>query len=493
MASAKRISVVVVALAVITMAIPVLGVSPMGGSQAPADTDSQAAASQEDTQATTSQQATTSTTAESTTEQESTETSTEQEGAETSTEQSSDQTAAEQSGSDTTTDTSSGAEDRSLLNVYQEAQTSYEQTEDVNATVAASTSISSDSVEQTYNATLDLSYEQPNKFRFELLEPEAQAGTVIVSNGTTTAFYDSTSNTVSTVAMADVLGQNVSQAAVMEQAGSTGQIQSGAGTVAMGVNEMNLTGMEDPSQLLQSSNVSYEGTETVNGYETDVLSIENANESLGYDSSTTIYLDQETSVPVKIVSSNTITSNGETTTINATIEVTDLAVNEGIPDSVFELDAPEDAERIGVDPTTPDEATYYQVDLVAGEPIENLRGPEGTYTSDELIRFAHGSTEDPITRRSEGEFTTDENLADRIESQNITVEDGTATTTFTVTEGEPVELTLASYEKTGPGWSPETESEQEFIDSQTETFSPGTHTLTVDLPGDETDSTDDSE
>jgi hypothetical protein len=138
----------------------------------------------------------------------------------------------------------------------------------------------------------------------------------------------------------------------------------------------------------------------------------------------------------------------------------------------------------GGDPTnTTSDPTYYQVDFVVGEPIENLRGPNGTYTNDQLIRFAHGSTEEPVIRRSEGEFITDEGLAARIESQNITVEDGMAMVTFTVANGsEPVELTLASYEKVGPGWSPETEAKQEFVDAQTATFGPGTHTLTTALP-----------
>ena len=125
---------------------------------------------------------------------------------------------------------------------------------------------------------------------------------------------------------------------------------------------------------------------------------------------------------------------------------------------------------------------YYQVDFVVGEPIENLRGPEGTYTNDQLIRFAHGSSDEPVTRRSDGEFITDDAMADRIESQNIEVANGTATTTFTVAEGESITLTLASYEKVGPGWSPQTESEQVFVDSETRTFESGTHTLTVDLP-----------
>jgi predicted DNA binding protein len=137
------------------------------------------------------------------------------------------------------------------------------------------------------------------------------------------------------------------------------------------------------------------------------------------------------------------------------------------------------------------EATYYQVDFVVGEPIENLRGPNGTYQNDELLRFAHGSTDEPITRRSEGEFVTDHMLADRIESRNITVTNDTATTTFTVADGESVTLTLASYEKTGPGWSPATEAQQTFVDSETRTFESGTHTLTADLPDEDDTSGDD--
>lgn len=450
-----------------TMAIPALGISPLGANQMASNADGSL---QQNAQTNANQQPPSNNT-QNTAEQ---------------SEQSSDQTTGQQDHSQDSTETSNGAEDRSLMSVLQQARTSYKQIKDVNATVATSTTVSSGDVEQSYNATLGLSYEQPNKFRFEVLKPEAQAGTVIASNGTTTTFYDPSSNTVSTVAMSDMINQDVSQASVIKQAGSVGQAQAGAGMAAMGASGMTPASLNNPTQLLQKANVSYEGTKTVNGYETDVISIEDTNASLGYSSSTTVYLDQKTSLPVKVVSNNTFTSDGETTTVNSTIVVRDLKVNTGIPDSVFEPEVPEDAEHVDTEPTAPDEAAYYQVDFVEGEPIENLRGAEGTYTSDELIRFAHGSSEDPITRRSDGEFTTDKQLADRIESQDITVENGTAEVTFTVTEGEPVTLTLAGYEKIGPGWSPETESQQEFIDAETGTFSSGTHTLTVDLPSNET-------
>lgn len=129
-----------------------------------------------------------------------------------------------------------------------------------------------------------------------------------------------------------------------------------------------------------------------------------------------------------------------------------------------------------------DGTVYYQIDFVRGEPIEHLDWPDGTYTNDQLIRFAHGSTDEPITRRSEGEFTTDEALAERIDSQNIEVEGDTATITFTVADGESVMLSLASYTKPDPIWDPEDEDDQVFVDAQTKTYNSGTHTLTVDLP-----------
>lgn len=141
-------------------------------------------------------------------------------------------------------------------------------------------------------------------------------------------------------------------------------------------------------------------------------------------------------------------------------------------------------------------ATYYQIDFVRGDPIENLRGPEGTYTDDDLIRFAHGSVAEGITRRSEGEFTTDRTLAQCVESRDIEVEDGTASVTFSVAENcGPVELTLVSYEKPGPVWSPETEPLQEFVGADTRTFEPGgPYTLRVDLPaGDDTVPTETAE
>ncbi|WP_080503589.1 DUF4367 domain-containing protein [Halococcus thailandensis] len=154
--------------------------------------------------------------------------------------------------------------------------------------------------------------------------------------------------------------------------------------------------------------------------------------------------------------------------------------------------AADDTDAANSDTDTADDgdAAYYQVDFVAGDPIENFE-TEGTYANDRLLRFAHGSTDEPVMRRAPGMLAYGDapELNERIESQEITIENDTAEITFTVDDGESVQLSLVSYEKVGPGWSPATEDKQEFIDADTRTFKSGTHTLTVDLPDKDSNST----
>jgi hypothetical protein len=137
---------------------------------------------------------------------------------------------------------------------------------------------------------------------------------------------------------------------------------------------------------------------------------------------------------------------------------------------------------------------YYQIDFVQGKPIRNL-GDNGTYQPDELIRYAHGSSEDLIKRSSHGEFTTNDTLSEAVESSSIVVKsDGTARVSFRIKENaEPVTLSLVSYTKPGPIWTRASEDLQEFVDADTRTFEPGgTYTLRVGLPTVENDTTTDS-
>ncbi|WP_161782621.1 choice-of-anchor D domain-containing protein [Halococcus sediminicola] len=122
------------------------------------------------------------------------------------------------------------------------------------------------------------------------------------------------------------------------------------------------------------------------------------------------------------------------------------------------------------------------MDLVFGAPIKQFGDDEGTYADDRLIRFAHGDSKRALTRHSGNLTASNESYTECIESREITVKDGTATTTVTIRDGCNVPLSLVSYRKPGPGWSPETEPDQTFVDADSATLGPGTHTFSVALP-----------
>ncbi|MFC5367806.1 DUF7282 domain-containing protein [Salinirubrum litoreum] len=132
--------------------------------------------------------------------------------------------------------------------------------------------------------------------------------------------------------------------------------------------------------------------------------------------------------------------------------------------------------------------TYYQLDLLGGEPYERL-GPHAdngfygdeTESEDRLLRFAHGTDVDGLT--DHGTATPQDELrecvlADRFE---LGPDGETASATFTVAEGcDDVELTFAAYEKSGPGFS--RSMNQTLADAETDSYGPGTYTVTVELP-----------
>ncbi|WP_348611612.1 PKD domain-containing protein [Halobaculum rarum] len=133
--------------------------------------------------------------------------------------------------------------------------------------------------------------------------------------------------------------------------------------------------------------------------------------------------------------------------------------------------------------------TYYQVDFVAGEPLEQL-GPadsDAFYSDQErLIRYLHGSTDEPV-KRVGTTHTLDSAVATCIEEASFTVDDGKVTVTFTVADDCETQLSLVAYEKPVDDWSRELADEQVLVDAETETFAPGTHTITVELPDTDSD------
>ncbi|HET7323907.1 MAG TPA: DUF2092 domain-containing protein [Halococcus sp.] len=222
------------------------------------------------------------------------------------------------------------SESRSVKDILRAAQQSYRQIEDVNATLVATTEISNDTTSVSRTTKAKLSFERPNKFRLEILAPEEQEGTVIVSNGTTITLYNARTDTVRTI-NASVLG-------------GTGMMGMGAMRPGM-MNQMPLDSPRQVGNVLSQSNVTYEGTATVNGHETYVLSVTPKNTSEAFSTDLTLYLDKQSYLPLKTVSETTTTVRGETTTITVTVLVQDLQVNTGIPDSVFEFGAPSDEEN----------------------------------------------------------------------------------------------------------------------------------------------------
>jgi hypothetical protein len=66
----------------------------------------------------------------------------------------------------------------------------------------------------------------------------------------------------------------------------------------------------------------------------------------------------------------------------------------------------------------------------------------------------------------------------------ITVDEtaNTATVTFTVRPDQNVKLTLVSYKAPTATWDPDLVEQQVYFASKTETFGPGTHTITISVP-----------
>ena len=127
------------------------------------------------------------------------------------------------------------------------------------------------------------------------------------------------------------------------------------------------------------------------------------------------------------------------------------------------------------------EPTNYQVDFVAGDPIEQL-GEGGLYAEqDRLLRYAWGSTEEGITDR--GSAWASAEVRECLENYgHVGRTDGEARVTFTVADGCELTLSLAVHSLPGREFSAETADEQELLDSETDTYGPGEHTIAVPLP-----------
>ena len=132
--------------------------------------------------------------------------------------------------------------------------------------------------------------------------------------------------------------------------------------------------------------------------------------------------------------------------------------------------------------------TTYQVDFVAGQPIENLSADRLYAQEDRLMRFAFGNASAGITRKDTAWPKTE--IRQCVDYGHIRERaNGTAAVRFSVAAYcEDVTLTLAVYETPGMAFFPETADQQVLLNATTGTYGPGEHTITADLPdGNETD------
>ncbi|MFC5368852.1 DUF7282 domain-containing protein [Salinirubrum litoreum] len=143
-----------------------------------------------------------------------------------------------------------------------------------------------------------------------------------------------------------------------------------------------------------------------------------------------------------------------------------------------------DTAQITVEADEEPETVFYQLDFIGGEPYEEL-GPNvdnGFYADDDedrLFRYAHGNSDEGITSKDTAWPSAE--LRQCVEYGHINQDGDTASITFTVNEScEDVTLSLALYEKPGPGF--DREATQTLVASDSGTFDSGTHTLTVELP-----------
>ena len=194
---------------------------------------------------------------------------------------------------------------------------------------------------------------------------------------------------------------------------------------------------------------------------------------------------------VRVLSSRTVTLDpGETRTLTFDVEFNRTGTEERLV-----VASGDSSLSKTVTPFIPDDwngsesnATTYQVDFAAGQPIENLSADRLYAQQDRLMRFAFGNASAGITEKDTA--WPSDRIRQCVDYGHIRERaNGTAAVTFTVpVYCDGVTLTLAVYSTPGEAFFPETASQQELLNATTETYGPGEHTITVDLPdGNQTD------
>ena len=173
------------------------------------------------------------------------------------------------------------------------------------ATVTTEIETSDRSVTSKADMAVDL---RTGEYRMEILQPERNAGDLTVYNGSAMTSYDESENVYHTF---DV-----------EMDGP-----------AMG---SNLSAQFD--QLVEQTDVIYNGTETVDGTETHKATLVPTNESDGFVDSVTLWVETDRMVPVKMEMESSAMAN-----LTTTVTFSDVDLNPEFEDGTFEFEPPADA------------------------------------------------------------------------------------------------------------------------------------------------------
>jgi outer membrane lipoprotein-sorting protein len=146
--------------------------------------------------------------------------------------------------------------------------------------------------------------------------------------------------------------------------------------------------------LVNSSELTYEGRDRIDGEPTYRLDVEPTDGAGSGSFDMTLWLDPETYFPTRIT---TVSGSGDSE-FTSTIRVRNVTLNEPIPDDRFTIDTPEDADRR--DHSTPDRTTYDSLSTLQAETDGPGPDPDlpDAYTFEEGVVTA-GADYDSISLR----------------------------------------------------------------------------------------------
>ena len=255
--------------------------------------------------------------------------------------------------------------------------------------VSGTVTITTDGPDGNQTVEADIWQRTPDHVRYEYTDGP-QAGTEMVSNGSDLWMYNDTTNTARYLRLD---GENAGLIQNMSKA---------------------FQGISDGFEA------NYQGTATVSGHETYVVSLQPKNESMqNMMGNATVWLDQENWFPVKERITTKVGNESTTTTMT----YSNLSYNASIPDDRFTFTPPEDAHVIDV--TLPQTSTYSSVDAAQkavdytirepssvpdGYSLENVTVTTSSGDASVSLEYTNGSdtltvSQTPATRTIDGDET----------------------------------------------------------------------------------------